>query len=89
MTSASAVPEDPAVAVAFGVWLRREMELRHQSLGLFSVKLGVRVHVLNAWLSGRSVPSEATCARIAVFLGLPVWQMLEVAGHEPPTPVPY
>lgn len=65
----------------FGAELRRIMEERGLSGRQIAAYANVSPNTVNLWLRGAYVPRPASCAKLATALGVPLDEMLRLAGH--------
>jgi len=67
---------------AFGHFLADALNDRHWSKVQFAERSGVSVNSIASWLyHDNRTPKPDKCALIAVGLGVPLWRVLESAGH--------
>lgn len=64
--------------------LREAMRRRSLSERALAMYLGVSSNAVNRWVRGQSRPDPEYCQRIAVYLGLPLADVLRAAGHPAP-----
>ncbi len=59
--------------------LRRRKKLPSQ----IATDIGVSHATMSRWLSGKDIPSTASCRKLAEYAGVPVQQMLAIVGYVP------
>jgi len=64
-------------------FLRKLMERRKRLPSQLAKDMGVRHPTVLRWLSGDDVPSTASCRKLAAYSGVPVVEILSMAGHLP------
>lgn len=69
----------------FGRWLANQMDRREWTQADLARRLSASTGAVSMWLRGERVPSPASCDRIADVFGLPVDDVLTLAGHRPAT----
>jgi len=62
-------------------FLRKLMEQRKLLISHLAKDMGVSHPVLSRWLTGDDVPSTVSCRKIAAYSGVPVEEILVMAGH--------
>ena len=67
------------------VWLQSQIDRREWTQSDFARRVGASTGLVSMWLAGKRVPSPASCDRIADVFGLPVDDVLTLAGHRPAT----
>lgn len=66
----------------FGRFLADELNERHWSKVEFCERAGVSTDTIGSWLYHENrTPKPDKCALIAQGLGVPLWRVLEAAGH--------
>ena len=45
--------------------------------------IGVSHPTIGRWMSGEDVPSTSSCRKLAVYSGIPMEEILSIAGHLP------
>jgi len=63
--------------------LRKLMERRKRLPYHLAKAMGVSHPTVSRWLSGEDVPSTASCRKLAAYSGVPVEEILVLAGHLP------
>lgn len=66
---------------AIMLFLRKLMEQRKLLISHLAKDMGVSHPVLSRWLTGDDVPSTVSCQKIAAYSGVPVEEILVMAGH--------
>ena len=69
--------------VEFKDFIRRQLELRETYPARFAKDLGVSHPTVGRWLTGEDIPKAKVCWRIAEVTGVPLWDLLKMAGHIP------
>ena len=64
-------------------FLRKLMERRKRKPSRLAKDMGVSHPTFGRWLSGDDVPSTASCRKLAAYSGVPVAEILVMAGHLP------
>jgi len=64
-------------------FLRKLMERRKRLPSQLAKTIGVSHPTVIRWLSGDDVPSTASCRKLAAYSGVPVVEILSMAGHLP------
>lgn len=72
-----------ATAGHFPAWLRRELASKGWKQVEFAERLGMDKGIVGRWLRGERVPSPESCDRISDVLGVPLDEVLALAGHRP------
>lgn len=72
-------------AEKFPIWLQRQLDRREWRAAELARRLDISPGVVSHWLNGQRLPSPASCDRIADVFGLPVDDVLTLAGHRPAT----
>lgn len=67
-----------------GGFLKALMKRRRRLPSQLAADLGISHSTVLRWLSGDDLPSPQSCLRLANYAGLPVENVLAVAGHMPP-----
>jgi len=67
-------------------FIRELIERRGISANRLATHLGLSRTTVSRWLSGKDVPSPASCHRIAEYSGIPSTRILSLAGHLVPQP---
>jgi transcriptional regulator with XRE-family HTH domain len=62
-------------------FLRKLMKRRKLLLSHLAREMGVSHPTLARWLSGDDIPNSASCRKIAAYSGVPVEEVLVMAGH--------
>lgn len=69
----------------FAPWLRDQMRRREWNQTDLARRLDTHSSVISRWVRGERLPDTASCDRIADVFGLPVDDVLTLAGHRPAT----
>jgi len=64
-------------------FLKDVMRRRKRLPSQLAADLGVSHATVGRWLSGEDVPSTKSCRRLAEYSGVPLDQVLSLAGHIP------
>lgn len=64
-------------------FLQKLMARRRRLPSQLAADVGVSHPTVGRWLSGEDVPSTASCRKLATYSGIPVEEILSVAGHLP------
>ena len=65
-------------------FLKGLMKRRRRLPSQLAADLGISHSTVLRWLSGADLPSPQSCLRLAGYAGLPVDEVMAVAGHMPP-----
>ena len=66
-----------------GTFLKEVMRRRKRLPSQLAADLGVSHATVSRWLSGEDIPNTRSCRRLAEYTGVPVENILSIAGHLP------
>ena len=64
-------------------FLRELMRRRKRLPSQLAADLGISHATVSRWLSGKDVPSPASCRKLAEYSGVPVEKILSIVGYLP------
>lgn len=64
-------------------FLKRLMARRRRLPSQLASAIGVSHPTVGRWISGEDVPSTTSCRKLAVYSGVPMEEILSMAGHLP------
>src|SRR3972149_167961 len=67
-----------------GKFLEEVMRRRKRLPSQLAADLGVSHATVSRWLSGKDVPSMASCRKLANYSTMPINKILSLVGHLPP-----
>jgi transcriptional regulator with XRE-family HTH domain len=74
---------------SIGAWIRRQMTRREWSAAELSRRMDVSSGRISEWISGKRIPSSASCLRLADVFDVDPDVVLTLAGHRvATTPLP-
>ncbi len=68
----------------FAEWMTKQMERRRMNQSQVATYIGLRPSGVNAWFTRDTIPTPATCAKLAELFHVTIDEVLAVAGHLAP-----
>lgn len=65
----------------FAEWMTKQMERRRLNQSQVATYIGLRPSGVNAWFTRDTIPTPATCAKLAELFHVTIDEVLAVAGH--------
>jgi transcriptional regulator with XRE-family HTH domain len=72
-----------AKEVNFISFLEKMMQRRKRLRSQLAADLGLSHPTIGRWLSGKDIPSIASCTKLAEYSGVPLEKILSIVGHLP------